>query len=126
MKHFRSVVSLLMVFVLCFGMIPYASAEEAPTPTTAEAPQPTEDRTAKESPPATEAPETTETMETTEAATESTEPATEAPTEETETPVEDTRTNRKMTVIWVQKPTLPHKKALCCSTLQITETIPHG
>ena len=22
MKHFRSVVSLLMVFVLCFGMIP--------------------------------------------------------------------------------------------------------
>lgn len=90
MKHFRSVVSLLLVFVLCFGMIPYASAEEAPTPTTTEAPQPTEDMTAKESPPATEAPETTETMETTEAATEATEPATEAPTEETETPVEDT------------------------------------
>lgn len=90
MKHFRSVVSLLLVFVLCFGMIPYASAEEAPTPTTTEAPQPTEDTTAKESPPATEAPETTETMETTEAATEATEPATEAPTEKTEAPVEDT------------------------------------
>ena len=90
MKHFRSVVSLLLVFVLCFGMIPYASAEEAPTPTTTEAPQPTEDTTAKESPPATEAPETTETMETTEAATEATEPATEAPTEETEAPVEGT------------------------------------
>ena len=90
MKHFRSVVSLLLVFVLCFGMIPYASAEEAPTPTTTEAPQPTEDTTAKESPPTTEVPETTETMETTEAATEATEPATEAPTEETETSVEDT------------------------------------
>lgn len=90
MKHFRSVVSLLLVLVLCFGMIPYASAEEAPTPTTTEAPQPTEDTTAKESPPATEAPETTETMETTEAATEATEPATEAPTEETEAPVEGT------------------------------------
>ena len=93
MKHFRSVVSLLLVFVLCFGMIPYASAEEAPTPTTAEAPQPTEDTTAKESPPATEAPETTETVETTEAATEvaeeATEPATEAPTEETENPSDD-------------------------------------
>lgn len=57
MKHFRSVVSLLLVFVLCFGMIPYASAEEAPTPTITEAPQPTEDTTAKESPPATEAKE---------------------------------------------------------------------
>ena len=93
MKHFRSVVSLLLVFVLCFGMIPYASAEEAPTPTTAEAPQPTEDTTAKESPPAAEAPETTETVETTEAATEvaeeATEPATEAPTEETENPSDD-------------------------------------
>ena len=90
MKHFRSVVSLLLVFVLCFGMVPYASAEEAPTQTTTEAPQPTEDTTAKESPPATEAPETTETVEATEAATEATEPATEAPTEEAETPVEDT------------------------------------
>lgn len=89
MKHFRSVVSLLLVFVLCFGMIPYASAEEAPTPTTTEAPQPTEDTTAKESPPATEAPETTETVEATEAATEATEPVTEAPTEETENPSED-------------------------------------
>ena len=89
MKHFRSVVSLLLVFVLCFGMIPYASAEEAPTPTTAEAPQPTEDTTAKESPPATEAPETTETVETTEVAEEATEPDTEAPTEETENPSDD-------------------------------------
>lgn len=89
MKHFRSVVSLLLVFVLCFGMVPYASAEEAPTPTTTEAPQPTEDTTAKESPPATEAPETTETVEATEAATEATEPVTEAPTEETENPSED-------------------------------------
>ena len=33
MKHFRSVVSLLMVFVLCFGMIPCAFAEEITTPT---------------------------------------------------------------------------------------------
>ena len=89
MKHFRSVVSLLLVFVLCFGMVPYASAEEAPTQTTTEAPQPTEDTTAKESPPATEAPETTETVEATEAATEATEPATEAPTEEAENPSED-------------------------------------
>ena len=89
MKHFRSVVSLLLVFVLCFGMVPYASAEEAPTQTTTEAPQPTEDTTAKESPPATEAPETTETVEAPEAATEATEPATEAPTEETENPSDD-------------------------------------
>lgn len=89
MKHFRSIVSLLLVFVLCFGMVPYASAEEAPTQTTTEAPQPTEDTTAKESPPATEAPETTETAEATEAATEATEPATEAPTEETGNPSED-------------------------------------
>lgn len=89
MKHFRSVVSLLLVLVLCFGMIPYASAEEAPTPTTTEAPQPTEDTTAKESPPATKAPETTETVEATEAATEATEPAAEAPTEEAENPSED-------------------------------------
>ena len=33
MKHFRSVVSLLMVFVLCFGMIPCAFADEITTPT---------------------------------------------------------------------------------------------
>ena len=89
MKHFRSVVSLLLVFVLCFGMVPYASAEEAPTQTTTEAPQPTEDTTAKESPPATEAPETTETVEATGAAMEATEPAAEAPTEETENPSDD-------------------------------------
>ena len=90
MKHFRSVVSLLIVFVLCFGMIPCAFADEITTTT---APQPTEDATVKESPPATEVPETTETMETTEAATEvaeeATEPATEAPTEETENPSDD-------------------------------------
>ena len=33
MKHFRSIVSLLMVFVLCFGMIPCAFADEITTPT---------------------------------------------------------------------------------------------
>ena len=33
MKHFRSVVSLLLVFVLCFGMIPCAFADEITTPT---------------------------------------------------------------------------------------------
>ena len=32
MKHFRSVVSLLLVFVLCFGMIPCAFADEITTP----------------------------------------------------------------------------------------------
>lgn len=33
MKHFRSIVSLLLVFVLCFGMIPCAFADEITTPT---------------------------------------------------------------------------------------------
>ena len=42
MKHFRSVVSLLLVFVLCFGMIPYAFAEEITSPDAAENTTPTE------------------------------------------------------------------------------------
>ena len=54
MKHFRSVVSLLLVFVLCFGMIPYASAEEITPPATTEGTQPTESTTSTEAPPDTE------------------------------------------------------------------------
>ncbi len=42
MKHFRSVISLLLVFVLCFGMIPRAFAEEITTPDAAENTTPTE------------------------------------------------------------------------------------
>lgn len=33
---------------------------------------------------------------------------------------------QKMTASRKPKPTLPPQKALCCSTLQTTETIPHG
>ena len=54
MKHFRSVVSLLLVFVLCFGMIPCAFAEEISPPTTTEATQPTENTTSTEAPPDTD------------------------------------------------------------------------
>ena len=42
MKHFRSVISLLLVFVLCFGMIPCAFAEEITSPDAAENTTPTE------------------------------------------------------------------------------------
>ena len=42
MKHFRSVISLLLVFVLCFGMIPCAFAEEITSPDAAENTAPTE------------------------------------------------------------------------------------
>lgn len=69
MKHFRSVVSLLMVFVLCFGMIPCAFAEEITSPDAAE------DTTPTEAPPG----------ESTEAPTES---ATVPPAEETTLPEE--------------------------------------
>ena len=42
MKHFRSVISLLLVFVLCFGMIPCAFAEEITPSDAAENTTPTE------------------------------------------------------------------------------------
>ena len=42
MKHFRSVISFLLVFVLCFGMIPCAFAEEITSPDAAENTTPTE------------------------------------------------------------------------------------
>ena len=69
MKHFRSVISLLLVFVLCFGMIPCAFAEEITSPDAAE------DTTPTEAPPG----------ESTEAPTES---ATVPPAEETTLPEE--------------------------------------
>lgn len=48
MKHFRSVVSLLLVFVLCFGMIPCAFADEITTPAV---PQPSEGSASEAVPP---------------------------------------------------------------------------
>ena len=81
MKHFRSVISLLLVFVLCFGMIPYAFAEEISPPATTEATQPTENTASTEAPP--------DTDQTPEGPTEApSEETTEPPSEETTLPEE--------------------------------------
>ena len=84
MKHFRSVVSLLMVFVLCFGMIPCAFADEITTPT---APQSGEGSASEAVPPNTDqAPPPEESTEP--PSEEATEPMEEEPTDETTLPEE--------------------------------------
>ncbi len=84
MKHFRSVVSLLMVFVLCFGMIPCAFADEITTPT---APQSGEGSASEAVPPNTD--QTPPPEESTEPPSEeATEPMEEDPTDETTLPEE--------------------------------------
>ena len=91
MKHFRSVVSLLMVFVLCFGMIPCAFAEEITTPT---APQSGEGSASEAVPPNTDqTPPPEESAAPPEESTEppseeATEPMEEDPTDETTLPEE--------------------------------------
>ncbi len=91
MKHFRSVVSLLMVFVLCFGMIPCAFADEITTPT---APQSGEGSAAEAVPPNTDqTPPPEESAAPPEESTEppseeATEPMEEDPTDETTLPEE--------------------------------------
>ena len=91
MKHFRSVVSLLLVFVLCFGMIPYASADEITTPT---APQSGEGSAFEAVPPNTDqTPPPEESAAPPEESTEppseeATEPMEEDPTDETTLPEE--------------------------------------
>ena len=91
MKHFRSIVSLLMVFVLCFGMIPCAFADEITTPT---APQSGEGSASEAVPPNTDqTPPPEETAAPPEESTEppseeATEPMEEDPTDETTLPEE--------------------------------------
>ena len=91
MKHFRSVVSLLMVFVLCFGMIPCAFADEITTPT---APQSGEGSASEAVPPNTDqTPPPEESAAPPEESTEppseqATEPMEEEPTDETTPPEE--------------------------------------
>ena len=91
MKHFRSIVSLLMVFVLCFGMIPCAFADEITTPT---APQSGEGSASEAVPPNTDqAPPPEESAAPPEESTEppseeATEPMEEEPTDETTLPEE--------------------------------------
>mgnify|MGYP004659026635 FL=1 len=91
MKHFRSVVSLLMVFVLCFGMIPCAFADEITTPT---APQSGEGSASEAVPPNTDqTPPPEESAAPPEESTEppseeATEPMEEEPTDETTLPEE--------------------------------------
>ncbi len=91
MKHFRSIVSLLLVFVLCFGMIPCAFADEITTPT---APQSGEGSASEAVPPNTDqtlppeesaAPPEESTEPPSE---EATEPMEEEPTDETTLPEE--------------------------------------
>lgn len=81
MKHFRSVISLLLVFVLCFGMIPCTFAEEITSPDAAENTTPTT------APPGTDQPSLPE--EPTEAPSEEATETINIPTEETENPSED-------------------------------------
>lgn len=91
MKHFRSVVSLLMVFVLCFGMIPCAFADEITTPTAlqsgegsaSEAAPPNTDQTPPPEETAAPPEESTEPP-----SEEATEPMEEDPTDETTLPEE--------------------------------------
>ena len=91
MKHFRSVVSLLMVFVLCFGMIPCAFADEITTPTVpqsgegsaSEAVPPNTDQTPPPEESAAPPEESTEPP-----SEEATEPMEEDPTDETTLPEE--------------------------------------
>lgn len=91
MKHFRSVVSLLIVFVLCFGMIPCAFADEITTPT---APQSGEGSASEAVPPNTDqTPPPEESAAPPEESTEppseeATEPMEEDPTDETTLPEE--------------------------------------
>ena len=91
MKHFRSVVSLLLVFVLCFGMIPCAFADEITTPT---APQSGEGSASEAVPPNTDqTPPPEESAAPPEESTEppseeATEPMEEDPTDETTLPEE--------------------------------------
>ena len=91
MKHFRSVVSLLLVFVLCFGMIPCAFADEITTPTV---PQSGEGSASEAVPPNTDqAPPPEESTAPPEESTEppseeATEPMEEDPTDETTLPEE--------------------------------------
>lgn len=91
MKHFRSVVSLLLVFVLCFGMIPCAFADEITTPTV---PQSGEGSASEAVPPNTDqAPPPEESTAPPEESTEppseeATEPMEEVPTDETTLPEE--------------------------------------
>ena len=91
MKHFRSVVSLLLVFVLCFGMIPCAFADEITTPT---APQSGEGSASEAVPPNTDqTPPPEESAAPPEESTEppseqATEPMEEEPTDETTPPEE--------------------------------------
>ena len=91
MKHFRSIVSLLMVFVLCFGMIPCAFADEITTPT---APQSGEGSASEAVPPNTDqAPPPEESTAPPEESTEppseqATAPMEEEPTDETTLPEE--------------------------------------
>ena len=84
MKHFRSIVSLLLVFVLCFGMIPCAFADEISTPTV---PQSGEGSASEAVPPNTDqAPPPEESTEP--PSEEATEPMEEEPTDETTLPEE--------------------------------------
>ena len=91
MKHFRSVVSLLLVFVLCFGMIPRAFADEITTPTVpqsgegpaSEAVPPNTDQTPPPEESAAPPEESTEPP-----SEEATEPMEEEPTDETTLPEE--------------------------------------
>lgn len=91
MKHFRSIVSLLLVFVLCFGMIPCAFADEITTPTV---PQSGEGSASEAVPPNTDqAPPPEESTAPPEESTEppseeATEPMEEDPTDETTLPEE--------------------------------------
>ena len=91
MKHFRSIVSLLLVFVLCFGMIPCAFADEITTPTVpqsgegsaSEAVPPNTDQTLPSEESAAPPEESTEPP-----SEEATEPMEEEPTDETTLPEE--------------------------------------
>ena len=84
MKHFRSIVSLLLVFVLCFGMIPCAFADEITTPTV---PQSGEGSASEAVPPNTD--QTPPPEESTAPPEESTEP----PSEEATEPMEEEPTD---------------------------------
>lgn len=84
MKHFRSVVSLLLVFVLCFGMIPCAFADEITTPAV---PQPSEGSASEAVPPNTD--QTPPPEESAAPPEESTEP----PSEETTEPMDEESTD---------------------------------
>lgn len=86
MKHFRSIVSLLLVFVLCFGMIPCAFADEITTPT---APQSGEGSASEAVPPNTD--QTPPPEESAAPPEESTEPPSEEATEPMEEdPIDET------------------------------------